>query len=305
MRRVERAQAAAMRNVQKVRLRHVVHRVSRKARKASKSVKHVTDELESMFAWDRDARFNISASQNLSINLTVLLSENGEDPAFEVCPHSGPRLRCASAKSSPQNFLPKLQDHLLGRRIGREFDGDNHDEFTHEDWNTIRILKLFEVGTCHVNFTTYDNRRDYDVVNPRRHADIMVYSREDDPTAHPFWYARVIKIYHAKVSCSHPRALSRGVETMSFMLVRWFGSEPGYRSGFQGARLPKVGFVEYNPNHDSFAFGFLDPKQIIRGCHLVPDFNSGSGLNLLPFHRTAARQQEPYTEDWMSYYVNM
>jgi hypothetical protein len=27
-------------------------------------------------------------------------------------------------------FLPKLQDHLLGRLTGREFDGDMHEEFT-------------------------------------------------------------------------------------------------------------------------------------------------------------------------------
>lgn len=193
----------------------------------------------------------------------------------------------------------------MGRRIGREFDGDNHDDFTHEDRNTIRVLAVYEVGTCQVNYTTYDNRRDFDVINPTRHSDIMVNSREDDPRAHPFWYARVIKIFHAKVSCSHTRASSKGAERMAFMLVRWLGSEPGYRSGSRSARLPKVGFVEYLPDVDNFAFGFLDPKQIVRGCHLIPDFRSGQGLDLLPFHKTVARQQAPLNVDWLSYYVNV
>ena len=92
---------------------------------------------------------------------------------------------------------------------------------------------------------------------------------------------------------------------MTFLLVRWLGAEPGYTFGFRTARLPKVGFVKYNPNFDDFAFGFLDPAQILRGCHLIPDFQSEQTLDLLPFYQTDARRQEPLHKDWTSFYVNM
>ena len=32
-----------------------------------------------------------------------------------------------------KKFVPKLQDHLLGQLIGREFDGDMHEEFADSD----------------------------------------------------------------------------------------------------------------------------------------------------------------------------
>jgi len=42
-------------------------------------------------------------------------------------------------------------------------------------------------------------RREQDSLNPRTHANIMVLSPEDDPSAHPYWYARIIGIYHTLV----------------------------------------------------------------------------------------------------------
>lgn len=71
-----------MPNIQNGRLRYIVQLVSRKARKASKSTKQATEKLESMFSWGRDAWFSISASQNLTVTLTVLLGENGDNPVF-------------------------------------------------------------------------------------------------------------------------------------------------------------------------------------------------------------------------------
>ena len=76
-----------------------------------------------------------------------------------------------------------------------------------------------------INYTTYDVRHDQDVINLREHCDIMLLAHKDcdevlppvsstsasagkrdkgkkladAPTKHPFWYARVIGIYHAMV----------------------------------------------------------------------------------------------------------
>ncbi|KAJ3752587.1 hypothetical protein EV360DRAFT_54941, partial [Lentinula raphanica] len=80
------------------------------------------------------------------------------------------------------DFWPKLQDHLLGRLMERDFDGDTHDTFTDEDRQHIHIRdrKVVELQTLRVNYTTYDVRRDQDTINPRSHADVMVLSPAAD-----------------------------------------------------------------------------------------------------------------------------
>jgi hypothetical protein len=97
----------------------------------------------------------------------------------------------------------------------------------------------------------------------------MVRSCEDDPESHPHWYARIIGIFHVRVLHTGPAATNRSVQNMQFLWVRWFGIEPGHRSGFKVGRLPRIRFV---PDSDDQAFGFLDPSLVIRGCHLIPAF---------------------------------
>ena len=89
-----------------------------------------------------------------------------------------------------QRFIPKLQDHLLGRLLRRDFDGDTHGEFTDTDRNTVRIMgnRIYAVSTCRVNYTTYDVRRDQDCINQQIHPDVMVRSPESGKEASPYWY---------------------------------------------------------------------------------------------------------------------
>lgn len=147
-------------------------------------------------------------------------------------------------------------------------------------------------------------RRDRDLINPRTHCDVMVHSPETETndSAHPFWYARVLGIFHAKVLQTGQGVRNRSVHHMEFLWVRWFGIEPRYRSGPKAARLPKIGFI---PESDGSTFGFLDPSVILRGCHLVPAFASErTNLLLSTISPTAARQPDE-TDDWTNYYVIM
>ena len=124
-----------------------------------------------------------------------------------------------------------------------------------------------------------------------------------------YWYARVLGIYHAKVSCSHQGVMNGNeLRRMEFLWVQWFGAEPGYRHGFRQARLPKISFVR--PSSDEDAFGFLNPRNIIRACHLIPAFSCGRTNELLPVAKTDARhlqfgQTQAESEDWTNFYVNM
>lgn len=167
----------------------------------------------------------------------------------------------------------------MGRLLKRKFDGDTHEEYTEEDRKTVLIHgeRLYRAKTIRVNYTTYDVRRDGDTVSPRTNPDIMVKSPETGPEAQPFWYGRVIGIFHALVSTSHSQAEENPPQHLDFLWIRWFGVEPGrYKHGFRYARLPKLGFV---PSSDEYAFTFLDPAQVIRGVHLIPGFHEARGSN--------------------------
>jgi hypothetical protein len=84
--------------------------------------------------------------------------------------------------------------------------------------------------------------------------------------------------------------------------VQWLGVEPNYRSGFKAARLPKVSFV---PEEDPYAFAFLDPALVLRGCHLVPAFADGcTSLLLKTVTPTAARPADE-KDDWANFYITM
>ena len=203
-----------------------------------------------------------------------------------------------------QDFIPKLQDHLLGRILERDFDGDTHDEFTDEDRNTVRIRNntIFRHRTARINYTTYDIRRDHDTLNPRTHPFVMVSSPETSPSAHPFWYASVIGVFHAEVQHTGTRSHNLKPILMDFLWVRWLGIVPQRSFGRKQARLPKIGFVE---DTDEFAFGFLDPSLVIRGCHLIPAFADERTGNLLRTTSPTEARPNGQVDDWTSFYVGM
>ncbi|KAJ7090534.1 hypothetical protein C8R44DRAFT_720233, partial [Mycena epipterygia] len=201
------------------------------------------------------------------------------------------------------DFIPKLQDHLLERLLNRDFDGDTHEEFTPTDRNTVRIVgnKIYASKTLRINYTTYDVRRDQDTLNPRTSSFAMVRSPETEAGAHPYWYCQLLGNFHANVHRVTPSD-STTPQSMDFLWVRWLGVEPGYRSGHKKARLPKVGFV---PESDPYAFGFLEPAQVIRGSHLIPDFSSGRTNDLLATRAVTAARAPDDTDHWVTFYVDI
>jgi hypothetical protein len=149
-----------------------------------------------------------------------------------------------------------------------------------------------------VHYTTYDLRREHDTINPRTHADIMVLSGETKPQ-HPYWYARVLGIYHMDVWLSTEGSMKK--HQIEALYVRWLAPLIDHQSGIDCARLPKVAFVEES---DRDAFGFLDPAQVIRSAHLIPAFASGRGTSSLRHGRSFARQGGEL-DDWEAYFVGM
>jgi hypothetical protein len=89
---------------------------------------------------------------------------------------------------------------------------------------------------------------------------------------------------------------------MEFLWVRWLGVVPGRSFGQKHAQLPKIGFV---PDSDEFAFGFLDPSHVVRGCHLIPSFVDGKTQDLLSTDGCSLGQVGTEDDDWANYYVGM
>lgn len=126
----------------------------------------------------------------------------------------------------------------------------------------------------------------------------MLRANEHQRSGHPYWYARVLGVFHVKVlhvaPNGHYLSGDRRGRRMDFLWVRWLGIEPGYRSGWKARRLDRVGFV---PGAD--AFGFVNPEDVIRGAHLIPAFALGRTKDFLG--PSMARDPEG---DWLNFYVN-
>jgi hypothetical protein len=154
-------------------------------------------------------------------------------------------------------------------------------------------------------------RRARDSINPRTHPDIMLLSGEDhdDSDPHPYWYARVLGIYHAEVRHDHPNAVSSDVQVLEFLWVRWLGQDADYNTGSIGHHLHRVGFVPDDPidlddpTQASGAFGFIDPAEVIWGVHLIPAFAHGKTDGLLGPSIACPLKDED--QDWQYFYVNM
>jgi hypothetical protein len=72
---------------------------------------------------------SMSSSRNHCHNLFDFVKKHEEDPAVKVCVQNERGI----SLNFMQKFVPKLQDHLLGQLLHRNFDGDTHELFMAED----------------------------------------------------------------------------------------------------------------------------------------------------------------------------
>ena len=184
-----------------------------------------------------------------------------------------------------------MKEHILDRLL------ESHEaEFTMRQRNQLLFVnnRIYPHKVLRINYTTYDLPRAQDLVNPRTHSDIMVLSHEDAENPHPYWYARVIGIFHAYIQYCEPE-LQDGVtpQRIDFLWVRWFARNKNLKSGWAVRRLPCVGFY---PSDESDAFGFVHPDDVVRSVHLIPGFRYGRTSALLP--PSIARNEAEKDEDW-------
>ncbi|KAF9241994.1 hypothetical protein BU15DRAFT_38310, partial [Melanogaster broomeanus] len=125
---------------------------------------------------------------------------------------------------------------------------------------------------------------------------IMVLSHEDERT-HPYWYARVVLIFHVNIPYSTPTR-------MDVLFVRWLRRD-NTPAGWTAKRLQRLEFFDQENQEE--AFGFLDPDSVIRGVHLIPAFSYGSTQDLLPGPSFVRQEKgtEGWDKDWRYLYINI
>ena len=171
--------------------------------------------------------------------------------------------------------------------LGRDFTGDE-ENFSVADRSKLSFTNgvVYRHKVLRINYTS-------DSLNPRTHPNIIILSHEDDNT-HPYWYAKIIGIFHAVVQ--HPSKPDPTSMDFLWGMAATFCITPvGNRSIFRALDLWTVTM--------NFHLVFLDPLHVIRGCHLIPAFHDGRTDDLLP--PSIARLETENNEDWLYYYVNM
>ena len=214
-----------------------------------------------------------------------------------------------------QNFYPKLRDHLLPRiQAALQQEAESRPELsmppnvfplssdkTTRDFVFFNHESIYQHKVIRFNFTTYDVRRGTDIVKPggSRCNIMLLTDRTDgsDPSDfHPFLYTRVIGAYHANVIYTGPGMWDYTARRFNFLWVRWYQVVDPGSSGWCTSTLDTVRFP---PMHEDNSFGFVDPNDVLRGCHILPAFAKGKREEANVNVSHCAKD----TKDYLRYYV--
>lgn len=140
--------------------------------------------------------------------------------------------------------------------------------------------RIYHHKLSRFHFTTYDVRRGTDIINPgTSHYNVMLLAsgadanNSDDPSnLHHFLYARVLGVYHANVIYTGPGMKDYEARRLDFLWVRWYEIVDPASSGWSNSRLDTIRFP---PISRKDAFDFVDPSNVLRGCHVMPNFAKG------------------------------
>jgi len=240
-----------------------------------------------------DAHHYIAASQRQPSDLLEWVHKKKDHPGIKVR-RIALLLSWATDRilRNDQEFIPRLKDHVLAHRTEMQHYGEEY-VFTDAEIRQVKFTpnRIYEHPTIRVNYTTYDMRRAQDYINVRKGANIMVLAHEDDDEVpqHPYWYARVLGVYHVNVQFSGESETHK----TDFLWVQWYRRDPDHQGGFGARRLHRIGLMDPD---DIASYGFIDPSDIIRAIHLIPAFD---------IDMTFSRRSGTQNDEIDFYYVSM
>ena len=128
---------------------------------------------------------------------------------------------------------------------------------------------------------------------------LLSQSCDDLELEHPFIYTHMLGIYHANVI---HKSTTIGPHSytpmqMEFLFVRWFPYQGSTNVQWANLKLDPLSFMLV---HSENAFGFVDPSDILRGCHILPWFQEGKVHTDQQGMSRAANDKN----DWCEYQLN-
>jgi hypothetical protein len=173
------------------------------------------------------------------------------------------------------------------------------DDSTH-NFVFFKHESLYQHKTIRVNYTTYDMQRGTDIVKPEGpRCNIMLLANHtggsNSSNLHHFIYARVLGVYHADVIYTGPGMQNFETRTFQILWVRWYEVVDLGSSGWDSSTLDMLHFP---PLRQDNSFGFVDPEDVLRGCHIFPAFDMGKRESNVNISRSAKDNK-----DYLLYYV--
>jgi len=166
------------------------------------------------------------------------------------------------------------------------------------DFVLFKYDHIYRHNIMRVNYTTYDVRRSQEVVSATTsHCNVVVPNDTAEDEAHPFRYARVLGIYHANVVYVGPGMVDYYPRRLEFLWVRWYRRLETFNTGWEAHKLDRVQFPSIA---DDGAFGFLNPSDVLRCCHMIPAFSKGKVQSDGKGLSYCAKDGK----DWVAYYIN-
>ena len=156
------------------------------------------------------------------------------------------------------------------------------------------------------NYTMYDMQQDQDVLNPgTSHCNFMALVQLELDGAsdeHPFLYGHVLNVFHMNVIYNSPRMTDYNPQYFDVLWVCWYNLE-NLSLHKSKTTKPKLSHcldqLVFPPLDREDSLGFLDPADVLRGCHIIPAFTTGRCFLDSEGLSKWAREDR----DWNAYYV--
>ena len=119
---------------------------------------------------------------------------------------------------------------------------------------------------------------------------------------HHFLYAWVLGAYHVNVIYTGPSMCDFKARHFDFLWVQWFEVVNPGSSGWSASKLDSIHFPPMNKNH---SFGFVDPKDVLCGCHILPAFAKGKqqkdGVGISCCAKNGKDYNQYFVGQWVHY----
>ncbi|KAF6752551.1 hypothetical protein DFP72DRAFT_1011401 [Ephemerocybe angulata] len=214
-----------------------------------------------------------------------------------------------------KGFIPRLKAHLLPRVYQLLLREELKTEGTHgaqscssstSSSEVDRVFfhsdRIYRHQLLHINYTSYNVRRETDIINPKTSRRYIMCLRqpdnEDEETSpHRYVYAQVLGVYHANIIYRGTCATDLRRRRFDFLWVRWFDflqKSPSTRA---------LDRLQIRPLSHPEAVGFLDPADVMRASYIAPRFSLGKRYSSEDTGRIVSKLANDQS-DWREYYVN-